>query len=569
LTASQTRTANGDRRASVTLVKPLSPQLEPYCGPAPTPRPPVRDRLQRAAFLLWERHRVSAVWLFPLLALAGVLHGWNMHHAPGPNDDEATYVSQAWAVQEHGQLSHYTYWYDHPPLGWLLLTAWNMLFLVIPSHANLLYAGRDAMLFVHLCSCLLLFVLVRRLGMARWVGACTVVAFTVSPLGMAWSRLVMLDNIGTPLVLLALVLALSPRHRLTAFAGSGAAVAAAVLVKETNALFVPAVAYQLWLATSSRDRRFPVMVFAGVFLGVVGLYPLYAALKDELFPGPGHVSLLWALDWQLFSRPASGSALQPGSDTQMAIESWLQTDKWMLLGAVAAGPLVWWRQPMARPLVLAMLVLCVMPLRGGYLPAPYPINLLWPAAMLCGCLLHVLTGPFRTVGGRSRAGRLTRVIGTTAVAAAAMTPIVINSYHHDEPYLTSDQDREYRQAKSWVTEHLPRDAVIVTDNTMWIDLIQDGYRRVDVIWFYKLDLDPAVRRDHPGGWRAVDYVVESGIVGATDHDLPDVRRAIAHGTVVADFGEIHIYRIHHHPQRTQDPEGGGHRTTPRAGANGR
>ena len=40
---------------------------------------------------------------------------------PAATDDEGTYLAQAWAVQ-HGQgLAHYTYWYDHPPLGWIQL----------------------------------------------------------------------------------------------------------------------------------------------------------------------------------------------------------------------------------------------------------------------------------------------------------------------------------------------------------------------------------------------------------------------------------------------------------------
>ncbi|WP_158277089.1 hypothetical protein [Serinibacter arcticus] len=29
-------------------------------------------------------------------------------------DDEGTYTAQAYAVERLGELTHYTYWYDHP-----------------------------------------------------------------------------------------------------------------------------------------------------------------------------------------------------------------------------------------------------------------------------------------------------------------------------------------------------------------------------------------------------------------------------------------------------------------------
>ncbi len=42
-------------------------------------------------------------------------------------------------------------------------------------------------------------------------------------------------------------------------------------------------------------------------------YPVYALLKGELFPGPGHVSLLGAWQFQLADRGGSGWILTPGS----------------------------------------------------------------------------------------------------------------------------------------------------------------------------------------------------------------------------------------------------------------
>ena len=71
---------------------------------------------------LWAR-RISLAILVGLLIVVAVVHATGMARAPQRVDDEGTYVAQAWAVRHWGTLGHYTYWYDHPPLGWLLLAA--------------------------------------------------------------------------------------------------------------------------------------------------------------------------------------------------------------------------------------------------------------------------------------------------------------------------------------------------------------------------------------------------------------------------------------------------------------
>jgi hypothetical protein len=478
-------------------------------------------------------HRRSLAVLVPLLVFAAVLHGFHMLHSPGPNDDEATYVSQAWSVQTHGQLSHYTYWYDHPPLGWLLLAIWNTMLFVLPRHASVWVAGREAMLLVHLVSCALIYVLGRRLRMTRWASAVAVMAFTVSPLGLAWQRLTLLDNIGTPLLLAAWVLALSPKKRLLAYAGAAAAVAAAHRVKETNALVAPFIAFTLWRSSGKENRRFAVALSASTCLALVMIYPLYAALKGELFPGPGHVSLVWALEWQLLLRPGSGSLLNPHSGLRLALASWLHADAPLLVGALLVAPVALWRRE-SRPVVAAYVALLVMPLRGGYLPAPYPISLVWPAALVLAAGLEWLVRPLAklpTVACRSAI-----VIVAVVLAIAGLTAL-----RGDRSYLTADDTRNYRAAEYWITAHVTRDDVLLADNTIWIDLIQRGYSRDRVIWFYKFDLDPAIQRRYPAGWQDVDYVVESSLlVSAMTGQLPWTAAAITNSHVVATFGDIAV-----------------------------
>lgn len=78
---------------------------------------------------------------------------------------------------------------------------------------------------------------------------------------------------------------------------------------------------------------------------------------------------------------------------------------------------------------------------------------------------------------------------------------------------------------------------VLVDDALWLDLVHDGYRPgLGVIWFYKADLDPAVTRTMPGGWKDLDYVVASPTVRRDAVDLPTVHAAIEHSTPVATFG---------------------------------
>ena len=59
------------------------------------------------------------------VGLLAVVHARGMTSSPAWFDDEGTYVAQAWAVETRHDLAHYTYWYDHPPLGWFVIAAWT------------------------------------------------------------------------------------------------------------------------------------------------------------------------------------------------------------------------------------------------------------------------------------------------------------------------------------------------------------------------------------------------------------------------------------------------------------
>src|SRR5215471_4587267 len=189
-----------------------------------------------------HRHGTGAALLIAVLVITGLASAWNLQGWPGRvNDDEGTYVAEAWAMLAEHHLSHYTYWYDHPPLGWALIAGWAWLTDGFHRDPSAVMLGREVMWLANLVSCALLYLVARRLGMRRAFAAAAVLLFGLSPLAIYYHRMVFLDNLAAMWLLAALAIAASPRRSLAAALWSGVCFAIAALTKETVVLLLPAV----------------------------------------------------------------------------------------------------------------------------------------------------------------------------------------------------------------------------------------------------------------------------------------------------------------------------------------
>ncbi|HZD00039.1 MAG TPA: glycosyltransferase family 39 protein [Actinomycetes bacterium] len=497
---------------------PAGPAASGPGGPQPV-EPPWRAGWLRR---VWA-HRLSLAILLGLLALVGFVHATGMGQAPQRVDDEGTYVAQAWAVQHWRTLAHYTYWYDHPPLGWLLIAAWTTATGAFDRAASAVAAGRELMLVLQLASAWLLYVLARRLGLRRPAAAGSVLLFALSPLALGFHRAVYLDNVATPFLLAAFLLLLSPDHRLAAHAGAGICLAAAVLAKETSLLLAPALVWQYWQVNDQRTRRYSLAVAGSLFGILASTYVLYAALRGELLPGPGHVSLVDAVRFQLVSRAPSGSPLDPHSLSRGTLSLWLGADPWLLGAAtvlVPAGLAI----RRLRPVTLAFAIGAAMTLRPGYLPIPLVIGMLPFAGLV--------------VAGVADAAWRRRRLGTVLVAAVVVAAVVVGPqwWQRDRDLMTVDHDKPFRQAEAWIYDNVPRQARLLVDDAMWVDLVERGYPPGQVVWYYKLDTDGDVRGRYPRGWRDFDYLVSAVTLRRIPDSLPQVAKAMRHSRTVAAFG---------------------------------
>ncbi|MEV6191579.1 phospholipid carrier-dependent glycosyltransferase [Streptomyces sp. NPDC051920] len=527
---------------------------------APAQRPPAPENgPARPSGPRFRGSRPDLLLCAALLVAILAVQGWNIAAYPALSDDEGTYLAQAWAVQQGKGLAHYTYWYDHPPLGWIqiALLTW------IPAHLSpsLMTVGsmRFAMLVISAASAVLLYVLARRLWLPRWAAGLAMVLFGLSPLSVVLQREIFLDNIAVMWTLLAFCLAASPSRHLWHHFGAGLAAAAAVLTKETMLVVLPALFVTMWRHSHRDTRKFALTgaVTACVLIGTA--YPLFALLKGELLPGGGHVSLWEGITYQM-SRPGSGFLLEHGTGSYGVLHSWLYYDRVLPLGGLAGALLLLvtfrWSvtaRALAGP-ALAVAILALVALRpNGYLPAMYVVQALpFLALVLAGGTASVAHAVLR----RRRAAREPAHVtwGRRGLAAvlvvAAGSYVVPRWYDGDRTAVTADANAPYRAASSWLRTEVkdPEDTRVLVDDGLWLDLVHDGYEPgLGAIWFYKADLDPAVTKTMPRGWKDLDYVVASPTVRRDAADLPNVKAAIEHSTPVATFGtgedRIEIRRI--------------------------
>ncbi|HEY5880219.1 MAG TPA: glycosyltransferase, partial [Nakamurella sp.] len=310
-----------------------------------------------------------------LLAVA-VVNALNLAQYPAYFDDEGTYYSQAWAIQELGQLSPYTYWYDHPPMGWIQLSAFTWLTdPLFGEHAALL-SGRVVMLGFGLVTAVLIFVLARRLGLRHGYAVLAMGLWGLSPLTGLEMRQVFLDNIALPWLIAAFVFMTSRRQDLWHYCAAGLCFGIAVLSKETSLLAAPGLIVALWHYGFRPTRVFGLVGFSMLTALAGTAYLLLAAPKSELLPGADRVSLWDAMVFQLGARAGSGSILSAGTEANGYLLNWLQTDAVLILAGLAAG-VVCLFLPAVRSIAVTIAVFTLMALRpGGYLPGMYVIVLL-------------------------------------------------------------------------------------------------------------------------------------------------------------------------------------------------
>jgi len=534
--AGAARRPPADAKAGAVAATVVDRPLEPAGGGRLVPR-----------ILAWARlNRRDLVGFTAAIVPLSLVHAWGIAQFPAFFDDEGAYVSQAFAVDNLHALTPYTYWYDHPPLGWILLGAWAKVFPVFSSTSHAIAASRTFVLCTFVLSAALLYGVARRMSLGPGLSAVAVAFFGLSPLALDYQRMTLLDNIAMPWLIAAFFLALTPRRRMAMYAASGVCFALTVLTKETFLLFLPSLAFLIWTSCARSTRRYATVVFGTLFACVAAFYPLFALLRGELLEGKHHTSLLYGIHFQL-SRKGGGSVLTPHSATRALVDTWLKVDPIILAVMIGLIPVLLIVRRL-RWLGLALGVPVIIALRpGSYVPAMFVIGLLPFTGLGLAAIADVAAETSKNARRAAyRAALAVAAVAVLAVPTGVAAPLWI---HKDLTMVRTDDTSADNRAVQWLSAHASRSSRILVDATIWTDLVDRGFNRHRIVWFYKLDLDPSLRTP----WWRFDYVVRSDLMAGNLDWLPRSRSVYDHSSVVAVFttpnSRIEVRRVVGKPRR--------------------
>jgi 4-amino-4-deoxy-L-arabinose transferase-like glycosyltransferase len=498
---------------------------------------PIGTEANRASVPI--KHRAPLGWVGEALLLFSVVsgaitHGWHLFEYPLYITDEGIYMEQAWSVLREMKLEPYTYFYDHAPAGWLLISGWvSILPFQFQMFGNAINTGRVLMLILHILSIFFLFHITYRFSGRLTAATIACFFFNFSPLAVYYQRQVLLDNIMVFWMLLSLYLVTRDDGRIVTIMLSGVAFGIGVVTKENAIFFAPVFVYLLYNQVRKQPNyRFALGFWAYMSCSIISFYFLYATLKNELLPTrlnfslnnppADHVSLLYTIWWQLHR--GQGSILDANSDFwTFGLGIWIPRDKFILIFGTLTTLLVlligWFSRPRNRGYIVSGLLAISYGLyliRGSQMLEFYIVPLLPFLAMNLGIFSGIVLQPLAKLRPAQVSAALQGVAILT-LFAGLLSPTAGYFFVKDEFGKTVPHDLyklnvTYMQTEQlqFIRQHIPPTARIVMDDDLWVELhdVKPYYKWAHSHW--KAAADPDVRDKLFGkNWRNIDYIVMS------------------------------------------------------------
>ena len=313
------------------------------------------------------RRRQHSLVDLVILAVTSAAFAIGMTTAPQRMDDEGTYAAQAYALGAFGELAHYTYWYDHPPLGWIQIAAWTWATDAFDRYPTAVSAGREAMLVTYVVSAALLWGLARRLDLSRGGAAAAVLIFGLSPLALVFHRTAYLDNVATPWMLAAFLLAHVRQRQLIAFGASGVCMAIAVLSKETY-LSSSRPGLDLWRNAIPPCVATPCPSPARS--SAWSASDTSSSLWSRASSSPATITSVSGMPSSFSCSPRRQQHLEAGSQARRVVAIWWALDPVLCTTFIVAAAACLLDRNL-RPFAVLAVCLVLFMLRPGYLPIPY------------------------------------------------------------------------------------------------------------------------------------------------------------------------------------------------------
>ncbi len=436
-----------------------------------------------------------------------------MFHYPYFENDEGTYMAQAWSLITHGKLAPYTYWYDHAPVGWIFTAIWIFLMSGLFSFGFSVNSGRIFMLILHLVSTFLLYRITKKITNSNLASFITCLFFSISPLAIYFQRRLLLDNIMTFWVLVSLYFILFSKQRLWPFLVSAMAFGIATLSKEDAVFFMPVFAGLVAFEAHKHNRIFAVVKWIAIASMIISLYPLYALIKKEFFPTGSifsppyrHVSLLGSLKMQA-SRGTGLPFWAEKSDFMTSFHYWLFRDPlFIILGFLsffAQGVQALFKKSSYIVFLLTLSILAF--LASGKLVINFYVLPLLPFLAMCiGVTIDQQVKQIRAFNKT--------LFFVTAIAIF----LGVGFFYYKDPYLHDalfhDETSVQLQAINWIKKHIDPKKFIAIDYYGNLDLSESRFtgdpRFYNADWYWKVEYDSDIRTDKlKDNFHNIDYIM--------------------------------------------------------------
>lgn len=461
-----------------------------------------------------QTNKIEKLGIILSLTIFILAHGYNMFHFPYYENDEGTYMSQAWSLLKTGQLAPYTYWYDHAPAGWILIAAWVKLtggFFTFGTSVN---SGRLLILILNTLTCFFILRISKKLTGSSWGAIIGTIFFTLSPLELYFGRRVLLDNIMIFWVFLALWIITNTKLKLRHIILSSIAFGIAVLSKENAVFFIPAFLYQISSQYHKKQKLQVLIYWITIAFSIISLYFLYAYLKSELFP-PGilgskgdHVSLIQTLQYQV-SRGSNLPFWNKSSDFSYALNEWLQKDPWIIqigITTTIINMLFALRVKALRTPTILAACMWLFLIRGKLIIDFYVLPLIPIIALNIGILIETYAQTIKN----NIPHKTTKKIMYCLTLLCFLIPIIIIYAKSDQSQYQRDETKSQTEAITWMKANLSTNQKIIIDGYAYVDLHDGNKIFKDADWFWKFSSDPAIKdQKYNKDWKNVNYIMLS------------------------------------------------------------
>ncbi|HET6836144.1 MAG TPA: hypothetical protein VFH30_19945 [Acidimicrobiales bacterium] len=496
---------------------------------------------------LWVADHQASVWTVGAIAVvAGAWQSVNLGSAPPPASGEGALVAAGWSIVHLGSAGDATFSSVGPSLAPVHLGAWVWATGALGRASSAIAAGRETILAAHVASIPLVWLLARRSGLARWAAGAAALVFAASPLAVALHRPVHGAGLAVPWMLAALVLASARRPRTLTGVTAGLCLAVAVLTEPSVVVVAPAVGWLLWRAClSPRRRRHRLLAGAAAF-GVAWLS--VTALVTSGAPEPAlSLGLLDRIRLVAGGASSTMETVADGFDGR-SVADLIGLDRVgvgaCLLAAVVVPSVV----PRFRPIGCAFWACAALTLVSGQpswiiVVAMVPLGaVLLAAGAQLVWVWHLearLEPRGQTHAASPAVSRLDAAVPIVFAAAAVALALAVPDWVSTHRGLAAaDPAPPLASACDWVADNLNHGDRVIVDDTLWVDLVENGIPPSLIAGYGAVGDGSA--------WRSYGYIVSTPALRDAGPS-PELASAVDRSLPIASVGDgddrVEIRRI--------------------------